>query len=266
MLLAWVLALPAWAADNQGHVQLTPERVLGQSAIPVYGFRILHTFPHDRGSYTEGLELEDGVVYESTGLYGQSKLLKWDLQSGHVLQKVDLGPGYFGEGLTALDRRIYQLTYLANTGFIYDQPTMQRTGGFRYISQGWGLTNDRMRIMMSDGSSAILFVDPKSFEVTGRIFVSDDAGPVGFLNELEYAAGKLYANVWQTNFIAIIAPETGKVIGWIDLTGLNPDPGHLVFPCVLNGIAHDRKTGHLLVTGKCWPHAYEIELVERPKP
>lgn len=247
-------------------MQLTPERVLNQSAIPVYGFKVLHSYPHDRSSYTEGFELENGVVYEGTGLYGQSKLLKWDLQSGQVLQEADLDPGYFGEGVTTFGGRIYQLTYLANAGFIYDQPTMKQTGGFRYISQGWGLTNDGKRIMMSDGSSAILFLDPKSFELTGWIFVTDAAGPVGFLNELEYADGKLYANVWQTNFIAMIAPETGKVIGWIDLTGLDPDPVHLVFPYVLNGIAHDRATGHLLVTGKCWPNTYEIELVERPKP
>jgi glutamine cyclotransferase len=206
----------------------------------------------------------NGAIYEGTGLYGQSKLRQWDLHSGKVLNELSLEPRYFGEGVTVFDGRVYQLTYLSNTGFMYDQATLRRIGDFRYITQGWGLTHDGKRLLMSDGSSAIVYLNAKSLKVESRIFVSDNVGPVGFLNELEYAEGKLYANVWQTVFIAVIAPASGKVIGWIDLTGLNPDPSVLVYPYVLNGIAYDERSHHLLVTGKTWPHVYEIELVARP--
>jgi glutamine cyclotransferase len=157
------------------------------------------------------------------------------------------------------------LTYLENTAYVYDQNTLQPKGEFRYVTQGWGLTNNGRQLLMSNGSSAILFLDPKSFTVKRRILVTDDVGPVGFLNALEFADGNLYANVWQTDFIAIIRPDNGKIIGWINLTGLNPEPAVLVYPYVLNGIAYDDDTGCLLVTGKCWPHVYEIELFQRSK-
>jgi glutamine cyclotransferase len=163
-----------------------------------------------------------------------------------------------------LNGNVFELTYLANTGFIYNQDNFRRERAFRYISQGWGLTTDGTRLILSDGSSSIQFLDPATLGLKGRIFVTDDVGPVGFLNELEYAGGKLYANVWQTDFIAIIDPRGGRITGWIDLTGLNPDPKKLVYPLVLNGIAYDPATKHLLVTGKCWPHVWEIELVPRP--
>lgn len=251
----------AEAADDRGHVQVTRARVLAQSAIPVYGYRIAQVYPHDRASYTQGLVVENGCVYEGTGLYGQSKLRQWELHSGRILNEIDLEPHYFGEGITVLDGTIYQLTYLANTGFTYDQGTLRRKERFRYTTQGWGLTNDGKYLLMSNGSSAILAIDPKSFDVVDWIFVSDHIGPVGFLNELLYADGRLYANVWQMDFIAIIAPQTGKISGWIDLTSLSHEPGVPVYPYVLNGIAYNKDTGRLLVTGKCWPHVYEIELV-----
>lgn len=247
-----------------GYVQLTRERVLGQTSIPVYGYKVAEIYPHDRMAYTEGLLMESGSMYEGTGLYGQSKLLQWDLRTGRILHEIDLAPRYFGEGITVMNGVIYQLTYLENTCFTYDQKTFQRTGQIPYDTQGWGLTHDGEHLIVGDGSSAIVFRDPRSFEETRRLFVTDSVGPVGFLNELEYAGEKLYANVWQTNFIAIIAPQSGKITGWIDLTGLNPDPAVLVDPFVLNGIAVNDKTGRLLVTGKCWPHLYEIQLVPRP--
>ena len=266
-LLIVAAALPlvslARGADEHGHVEVTRERVLGQTAIPVFGYRVVETYPHDRTSYTEGFTMADGIVYEGTGLYGKSKLRQWELRTGRVLNEVALDRRYFGEGVTVLDNTIYQLTYLANTGFMYDQGTFRRKDTFRFVSQGWGLTNDGRRLIMSDGSSAILFIHPKTFEIEGRIFVADDVGPVGFLNELEYADGKLHANVWQTNFIAVIDPQTGRITAWIDLTGLNPEPAVLVYPYVLNGIAYNKDTGRLLVTGKHWPHVYEIELVAR---
>jgi glutamine cyclotransferase len=263
-LLVCTLAWNVQAAEDSGHVQINPERIFKQTAIPVHNYKIMETYPHDQASYTEGLVMENGVVYEGTGLYGRSKLRQWELRSGRILNEVNLDPEYFGEGVALLGSAIYQLTYIENTGFIYDQGTLQRKGSFRYLTQGWGLTSDGKQLLMSNGSSAILLLDPRSLEVERRIFVSDHIGPVGFLNELEYADGKLFANVWQTNFIAIINPASGNVIGWIDLTGLNPDPTKLVYPFVLNGIASFNKdTGRLLVTGKCWPNVYEIELVAR---
>jgi len=264
LLFVCVVASAAGAAENSSHVEVNVDRILKQSAIPVYNYNIMETYPHDTTSYTEGLVVENGIVYEGTGLYGQSKLRKWDLRSGRILKEANLNPSYFGEGITLFGGAIYQLTYIENTGFIYDQETLQPKGSFRYLTQGWGLTNDGRQLLMSNGSSAILFLNPLSLDIERRVFVSDDVGPVGFLNELEYADGKLFANVWQTDFVAVIAPETGKVIGWIDLTGLNPDPKRLVYPFVLNGIAFNKNTGRLLVTGKCWPNVYEIQLVARP--
>jgi glutamine cyclotransferase len=148
---------------------------------------------------------------------------------------------------------------------VYDQETFRRHDEFRYITQGWGLTNDGHQLIMSDGSSSIMYLDPQTREAMKHVFVTDEVGPVGFLDELEFVDGKLYANVWQTNFIAIIDPENGKIIGWIDLTGLNAEPRRLAYPYVLNGIADDTEIRHLLVTGKCWPQLYEIEQVPRPK-
>jgi glutamine cyclotransferase len=255
-------ATPA-APDPAGYVQVDRQRVTGQRTIPVYGFKVVRTYPHDPNAYTEGLLMKDGSMYESAGLYGASTLRQYDLPSGRIIHDEALDRRYFAEGLTILGGTIYQLTYLSNLGFTYDRATFQRRGTFRYLSQGWGLTTDGRRLLMSNGSSAIAILDPRTFEVADRIFVADEAGPVGFLNELEYADGKLYANVWQTDFIAIIAPETGKITGWIDLAGLNPDPAVLKYPFVLNGIAVNEATGRLLVTGKHWPAIYEIELVPR---
>ncbi len=165
--------------------------------------------------------------------------------------------------MTVFNGQIFQLTYLDNLVYVYDQKTFTQIKEMRYSTQGWGLTHDGTHLLMSDGSSTIDIRDPETFKPLRRFSVADAVGPVGFLNELEYADGKLYANVWQTNFIAIIDPVMGKLIGWIDLEGLNPDPKELVYPYVLNGIAYDTETRHLLVTGKCWPHVWEIALVPR---
>lgn len=211
----------ASAPNETPHVQVTRARVLDQGTVPVFGYRILRTHPHDVTSYTEGLVHADGVIYEGTGLYGESRLRAWELETGRVLREVALDRRYFGEGVTLLDGRIYQLTYLANTGWVYDAATFRREREFRYLSQGWGLTTDGTALIMSDGSSAIQFLDPATMAPRRWIFVTDPVGPVGFLNELEFAEGRLYANVWQTDFIAMIDPADGRVTGWIDLTGLN---------------------------------------------
>ncbi|MEP9349849.1 glutaminyl-peptide cyclotransferase [Xanthobacter sp. KR7-225] len=261
-------ALPAPAFSRPGPpaggaVQLTPARVLNQSAIPVLGYKVVKTHPHDPSSYTEGLVKVGGTIYEGTGLYGRSRLLEWDLESGRVLRRLDLDQNYFGEGVTVMDGRIYQLTYLDNRAFVYDQATFGKIGELTYSNQGWGLTHDGTHLIMSDGSSVIEYRDPKTFKKVREFFVADAVAPVGFLNELEFAQGKLYANVWQTPYIAVIDPAAGRLSAWIDLTGLNPEPKVLVYPYVLNGIAFEEASGNLLVTGKCWPHVWEIALVPR---
>ena len=265
LLLTLCLAAPAPAlaagGNDGGHIQVTTDRILNQTSIPVYGYRIVATYPHDTTAYTEGLQMVGGTIYEGTGLYGHSLVRQWDLKTGKVLHETTLPDIYFGEGVTVMGNTVHELTYLENTGFTYDPATLKRRGTFRYVNQGWGLTHDGRHLIMSDGSSAIQFLDRKTFALVRRIFVTDDVGPVGFLNELEYDRGKIYANVWQTDFIAIIDPRTGKITGWINLTGLNPDPQKLVYPLVLNGIAVNTETGRLLVTGKCWPHVWEIDLV-----
>lgn len=247
--------------DAALYTQVTSDRVHRQTAIPVYTFKVVRVFPHDRSSYTEGLVLSSGELYEGTGLYGRSKLRKLDLATGRVIEERDLAPSYFGEGVTVLEDQVYQLTYLSNRGFIYDKASFADLGSFAYPDQGWGLTTNGRDLIRSNGSAAILFVDPTTFAVRRHVIVSDATGPVGFLNELEYVEGEIYANVWQTDFIARISSSDGKVTGWIDLTGLNPDPTVLKYPDVLNGIAYDTDTGHLLVTGKRWPSVFEIELV-----
>lgn len=252
------------SVDDSWYVQVPRARVLDQTGIPVYGFKVVRRIPHDTTSYTEGLVMHDGVLYEGTGRYGLSLVRRIDPADGRILGEAKLEPRYFGEGITVHAGQVHQLTYLSNTGFIRDAETLEPVGGFRYSGQGWGLTTDGRHLLQSDGSSSIRFVDPATHEVRGQIYVSDAQGPVGFLNELEYAGGRLYANVWQSEFIAIIDPTSGRVEGWIDLAGLNPDPERLAYPFVLNGIAVDERTGNLIVTGKCWPDYYEIELVERP--
>jgi glutamine cyclotransferase len=263
MMLCLLVAFNAEGADDLRLIPVTPERVLEQFTIPVYRYKVVQTYPHDRTSFTEGLVIKNGTVYEGTGRYGHSKLLKWDLHSGRIVNDVDLSPIYFGEGITILHSMVYQLTYLENTGFVYDANTFQHLGSFRYTGQGWGLTNNGKQLLMSDGSSSIQFLNPMSRKVEGRVLVTDDVGPVGSLNGLEFADGKLYANVWQTDFIAVIRPDIGKITGWIDLTGLNPDANVVGYPHILNGIAHDEETGHLLVTGKFWPSVFELELTAR---
>ncbi|MEJ2718217.1 MAG: glutaminyl-peptide cyclotransferase [Deltaproteobacteria bacterium] len=247
--------------DPRDRVQVTTHRIMEQKDVPVYRYKIIKKYPHDTTSYTEGLVMSGGSLYEGTGLFTRSTLTKRNLETGAVLEEKVLAPRYFGEGITVLGDEVYELTYLSNTGFVYDKNDLTLKREFQYPAQGWGLTNDGTHLIMSDGSSALIFLDPSTMKVTHYIIAADTVGRVGFLNELEYVDGSIYANVWQTLFIAKISAKSGKITGWIDLSGLNPDPAKLKYPYVLNGIAYDKKTGHLLVTGKCWPYIYEIQLV-----
>lgn len=230
-------------------------------AVPVYGYKIINTYPHDRRAFTQGLVFEDGFLYEGTGLRGRSTLRKAEFQSGKIVQGRKLSDQYFGEGITIYGDKIIQLTLRAKVGFVYDKESFESAGQFNYPTEGWGITHDTKRLIMSDGTSKLYFLSPQTFEQIGWLDVKDKNGPVTGLNELEYVQGQIYANIWKTDHIAQIDPQSGRVVGWIDLGGLLSlqDRGQLVD--VLNGIAYDARSGRLFVTGKLWPKLFEIELV-----
>jgi glutamine cyclotransferase len=233
--------------------------------VPVWGFRVVNTFPHDTGAFTQGLIYHNGFLYESTGLFGRSSIRRVELTTGRVLRKHSLAPRYFGEGITFFQGRFFQLTWQNRVGFIYDQ-NLNPVGQFTYQSEGWGLTHDGQRLIMSDGSAQLFFLNPRTLRPERTVTVRAQGQPVIRLNELEYIQGRVWANVWLTNRIAIINPQNGSVEAWLDLTGLsllaqmhnrNPD-------AVLNGIAYDPARNRLFVTGKLWPFLFEIEVVRRP--
>jgi glutaminyl-peptide cyclotransferase len=232
------------------------------AAIPVYGYTVVHTYPHDRGAYTEGLFYLDGYLYEATGEVGQSSVRKVELKTGEVVQQLHLAPPDFGEGIVAWKHRLIELTWQSQHGYIYDLETFKPIGGFDYPGEGWSLTQDGKHILMSDGSPTIRVLDPDTLQQVSHILVVADGEPLTNINELEWVKGQIYANVWLTRRIARIDPTTGNVVGWIDLTGLGPKPEELGDPGndVLNGIAYDAKHDRLFVTGKRWPSIYEIRL------
>ena len=234
------------------------------AATPQYGYRVVHTYPHDRGDFTEGLLYQDGFLYESTGLEGHSAIRKEKLETGEVLQSREIAPQYFGEGIVTWKNRLIELTWQSHVGFVYDLATMTPLSEFHYPGEGWALTKDDHRLIMSDGTSELRFLDPETLRETGRVRVTDEGRPIDNLNEIEYVKGEVYANIWQTDRIARIDPKTGKVLGWIDLSGLLSTEDRDANPVdVLNGIAYDPKGDRLFVTGKLWPKLFEIKLVRK---
>lgn len=233
--------------------------------VPTYTYKTVRVFPHDREAFTQGLVFADGFLYEGTGLYGRSSLRKVDLETGAVLQTRPLDSRYFGEGVTLLGGQLFQLTWRAQVGFVYAQESFALRDQFTYPTEGWGLTHDGERLIMSDGASVLYFLDPRTFAETGQLQVRNaKERPVERLNELEYVDGEIYANIWQTDLIARISPRSGRVTGWIDLTGLLKDEDRTPPVDVLNGIAYDAARKRLFVTGKLWPRLFQIELVPRP--
>ncbi|MCK4546826.1 MAG: glutaminyl-peptide cyclotransferase [Candidatus Eisenbacteria sp.] len=226
-----------------------------------YSYQVVNRYPHDPDAYTQGLVFSNGCLYEGTGLRGESSLRRVDLETGAVLQKWDLPRPYFGEGITLLDDRIIQLTLHSHVGFIYDRETFDSLGVFSYPRDGWGLTHDGSRLITSDGNPALYFLDPETYEDLGEISVYSDDDSVLRLNELEYIDGEVFANVWLTDRIACINPETGRVTAWIDLRGLLTPEETVPAGGVLNGIAWDAENERLFVTGKYWPWVFEIELI-----
>lgn len=229
-------------------------------AVPVYNYQVINTYPHDPSAFTQGLVFENGVLYEGTGLLGYSTLRKVELETGDILQIRELPPHFFGEGVTIYGNKIIQLTWRSNVGFVYDKDSFELLHEFNYPFEGWGITDDGERLIISDGTSTLHFFDPETFENIGRIEVYDNDGPVTGLNELEYVQGEIYANIWQTDHIVRIAPQTGQVIGLIELKGLLSVEDRSEPVDVLNGIAYDAENDRLFVTGKLWPKLFEIRL------
>jgi glutamine cyclotransferase len=234
-----------------------------QASVPNFGYEVVNTFPHDRGAFTEGLVYLQGALFESTGLNGSSTLRQVDLRSGRVAHQISLSPAYFGEGIAILHQKIYQLTWQAHLGFIYDLTTFAKVGEFAYTGEGWGLTTDGKALIMSDGTNQLRFIDAADFHVIRTISVELGGKPLANLNELEFIKGEIYANVWQTPILVRIDPADGKLVGTVDLTGLLPVSDYDPHTDVLNGIAYDPDGDRLFVTGKCWPKLFEIRL--RPK-
>ena len=225
---------------------------------PTWRHEVLRSFPHDPRAFTQGLLFRDGFLYESTGRNGESSLRKVELETGKVVQRLGVGRQYFAEGLAAWGNQLLQLTWDTNIGFVYDRATFKQVRTFTYRGEGWGLADDGSRLVMSDGTPTLRFLDPETLTELGRIRVLDGPMAVDDLNELEVVKGEIFANVWLTDRIAVIAPASGKVIAWLDLKGLMPAQAD--GNAVLNGIAYDSQRKRLFVTGKLWPSLFEIRV------
>ncbi len=229
--------------------------------VPTYAYEIVRSFPHDPAAFTQGLLYHNGFFYESTGLNGQSSLRRVEVESGQVLQSIRVDGQYFAEGLALWQGRLLQLTWQNQRGFIYDLNSFNLIRTFNYSGEGWGLTNDDNRIIMSDGTNRIRFLNPDTLEVLQTIDVYDRDRAIDRLNELEYINGEIWANIWLTDRIARIDPRTGRVTAWVNLAGLlSPADRGGRSVDVLNGIAYDKTTDRLFVTGKWWPRLYEIRV------
>lgn len=233
--------------------------MFAQSA-PVHTYKIVRSYPHDPDAFTEGLEFHDGVLWESTGLNGHSSIRKVDLATGKLIENHPLSTLYFGEGITFFNERLYQLTYMNGIAFEYDAKSFKQVDSFHYSGEGWALTHDSKRLIMSDGSSALRFIDPATFREMDRLTVRDGTRPVTNLNELEWIDGQIWANIWMQEIVARIDPRSGQVASWIDFSGLRKQAGCAETCDVLNGIAYDTATRRIFVTGKQWPKLFQIQI------
>jgi glutamine cyclotransferase len=239
---------------------LLPVCVAGAAA-PVCGYKVVATFPHSTESYTEGFFYLDGLFWESTGLNGHSAVMSIEPATGKVVQRLEVPAQYFGEGIVNWGPNVYEWTWKSHAGFVYDRFSLRLVRQFSYTGEGWGMTRTDREIITSDGSATLRFRDPATFAETRHVVVKDGAETIDQLNELEYVKGEIYANVWHQDRIARISPRDGRVLGWIDLTGLLPADQMVNAESVLNGIAYDAQHDRLFVTGKQWPAIFEIKLV-----
>ncbi len=247
--------------DTVAPISGSPAHIPSQDVAPLFGYEVVNRYVHDGTAFTQGLEYSGGGLYEGTGLYGESTLRHVALETGAVLQSVPLDSKYFGEGITLWDDRIIQITWRERTALVYDRDTLSRTGEFTYNTEGWGLTHDDTRLIMSDGSARLTFRDPSTFAELGTVEVTDGGRPIDYLNELEYIDGEVWANIWLTDRIVVIDPESGVVNATVDLSGLLPAEDRLPDTDVLNGIAYDVAGDRLFLTGKKWPVLFEVQLV-----
>ena len=233
------------------------------SRTPTYSFKVVQSYPHDAMAFTQGLVWHENRLFESTGQVGTSNIREVELNSGRVIRQQDLDAPHFGEGIVLLGEQLFQLTYTSGKAFVYDWKRFTRTGEFTYDGEGWGLTTDGAAIIMSNGTSSLVWRDPATFAVQKTITVTDHGTPVSQLNELEWVKGEIWANIWQSEQIARIDPATGNVTGWIDLKGILPSIDRTGSEDVMNGIAYDATRDRLFVTGKLWSKLYEITLKQR---
>lgn len=252
-LTVFLAAFSSQAAAQSSELRSAPE----------YTFKVIHIFPHDPNAFTQGLAYRDGFLYESTGLNGRSSIRKVRLETGEVIQRVDLAPEFFSEGLALFKNEVLQLTWKSQTGFVYGISDFRKLRQFSYSGEGWGLASNGSELLMSDGSSELRVLDPATFAEKRRIKVHDGSLPVTELNELEFVEGEIYANVWQTDRITRIDPRSGRVTGWIELAGILSPMYRRDNNAVLNGIAYDSQHKRLFVTGKLWPSLFEIRVVRK---
>jgi len=240
-----------------------PNQMTAPARVPTYTYEVINVYPHDSAAFTQGLVFHQGALYESTGLNGSSSLRRVELETGKVLNKKVVPAEFFAEGLALFNGRLYQLTWQTQRGFVYDLDSFNILRDFSYTGEGWGLTHDTRSLIMSDGTNRIRFLNPDTFDVQRVITVQDNGRDIAQLNELEYIKGEIYANIWQTDRIARIDPQSGRVTAWVNLSGLL-SPEDLARPVdVLNGIAYDEASDRLFVTGKLWPKLFEIKLKQR---
>jgi glutamine cyclotransferase len=247
LFISLVICLPGYARD--------PEPVPAK-----FSYAIVSRYPHDASAFTQGLVWDQDKVYEGTGLFGRSSLRRVDLRTGAIQQVIEYEKHIFAEGITVFQNKIYQLTWKNNVVFAYDQQSFSLIKTWPLSGEGWGLTHDGRNLIMSDGTAALYFLDPDTMNEKRRITVHDQTGPIHNLNELEYIKGLVYANIWKSNRIAMIDPGSGRVVGWIDLSGLQDSLNQAEQQDVLNGIMYDAEDDRLFVTGKLWPTLFEIRL------
>jgi glutaminyl-peptide cyclotransferase len=248
--------------DSKSNTTITRFLIINSDIVPKhYGYKVINTYPHDKDAFTQGLFYDNGMLYEGTG-ETSSSLRKVELETGKVVQQLNLSSSLFGEGITLYNDRIFQVTWRSQVGFVYNMSTFKQINKIYYQTEGWGLTTINNRIVMSDGTNVIYFFEPEMFTVVSRIEVYDNEQLVDSLNELEYINGEIWANIWMTDRIVRIDPGTGKVLGYINLAGILNDPNTDTKVNVLNGIAYDKAGNRIFVTGKNWPRLFEIRITE----
>lgn len=261
-----LLCLVACSGQKQNEMSNIPKYQEAQQTSNnnsnTYKAEILETFNHNPDYFTQGFEIHNGFIYEGTGLNGKSSLLKWDFKTGEVVKSVKLDDKYFGEGITVFKDKIFQITWTSGVCFVYDAKTFKKLKSFDYTGEGWGLTNDDKNLIMSDGTNMIKFLNPDNFSIVKTIAVTDNGAPINNLNELEYIDGEIWANIWMQSKIVVINPETGNITKWIDLSELMSTLEAGEKADVLNGIAYDKQSKKIYLTGKNWKNVFSVKLVK----